>query len=120
MEKMISEEIQKQLSEVFSGLEEAVDVMFFGSKLRACEYCEHTWQMLSEITALSDKIELVTFDIDESPEIAQKYKVELVPGIIIAAKDDEEIKDYGVRFSGIPAGHEFSSLINSILLALKH
>jgi glutaredoxin-like protein len=119
MEKMISEEIQKQLIEVFNGLEEPVNVMFFGSKMQACEYCEHTWQLLSEIAATSDKIELQAFDLDENPEIVKKYAVELIPGIIIAAKEAEEVKDYGVRFSGIPAGHEFSSLINSILLVSK-
>jgi glutaredoxin-like protein len=116
MEKMISSEIEKQLIEVFGGLKDPVSILFFGSKMQACEYCEHTWELLSEISALSEKIDLQTIDIDEDKEAAQKYRIELVPGIVIAAKSDEEIRDYGVRFSGIPAGHEFSSLINSIVL----
>lgn len=119
MEKMISDDIKKQLVDVFGEMKEPVEILFFGSKMKACEYCEHTWQLLSEVVEIDEKITLATYDLDENPEIAEKYNVEIVPGIIVAAKDDEDIKDYGVRFSGIPAGHEFSSLINSIVLVSK-
>jgi len=30
--------------------------------------------------------------------------------------DGEQILDYGIRYAGIPSGHEFSSLINEIIL----
>jgi glutaredoxin-like protein len=119
MEKMISEDIQKQLVEVFNELENTVSIQFFGSKVRACEYCEHTWQLLHEIAEQSEKIELNSFDVDDNPEAAKQFGVELVPGIVIARKEGDEIRDSGVRFAGIPAGHEFSSLINAILLVSK-
>jgi len=119
MEKMISEDIQKQLVEVFEGLNEPVSVLFFGSRLRACEYCEHTLQLLNEVVSLSDKISLETFDIDQVPEASERYQVKYVPGIVIAVKKDGVTQDSGVRFAGIPAGHEFSSLINALLLVSK-
>lgn len=119
MEKLISEDIQKQLVEVFEGLSEPVQILFFGSRLRACEYCEHTLQLLTEVAGLNDNIAIESFDIDENPEIAKRYNVELVPGIVIAVKKGDVTLDSGVRFAGIPAGHEFSSLINAILLVSK-
>jgi glutaredoxin-like protein len=35
---------------------------------------------------------------------------------VIAAKNGDEIQDFGVRFSGIPSGHEFSTLIHDLIL----
>ena len=119
MEKMIADEIRKQLKDVFKSLENPVQILFFGSKLRACEYCEHTYQLLSELAELDEKLNLVAHDVDEDPALASKYNVELVPGIVLAAEDGDELLDYGVRFAGIPAGHEFSSLINGIILVSK-
>jgi glutaredoxin-like protein len=119
MEKMIGTEIRQQLVDVFKGLDKPVQILFFSSKMRACEYCEHTLQLLKEITELSETIYLDAYDIDENPDIAAKYHVELIPGIVLAAKDSTELIDYGIRFAGIPAGHEFSSLISGILLVSK-
>jgi glutaredoxin-like protein len=119
MEKMISAEIRTQLEEVFVGMNEPVQILFFGSKLQACDYCEHTLQLLSEITDMSNKLDLAVYDVDEEPETAKRYHVNLVPGIVIASRKGDMTLDSGVRFSGIPAGHEFSSLINAILLVSK-
>lgn len=120
MEKMINADITSQLVEVFKGLDHPVGILFFGSKMRSCEYCEHTYQLLSEITELSAKLDLQAYDVDEDMQTAKKYHVEMVPGIVIAGKDENGIKDSGVRFAGIPAGHEFSSLINAILMVSKN
>ncbi len=120
MEKMINEDITNQLVEVFTGLDHPVSILFFGSKLRACEYCEHTHQLLSEIVDLSDKLDLQVFDVDEDAQTAERYHVDMVPGFLIAAKNGKDLVDTGVRFAGIPAGHEFSSLINAILMVSKN
>ncbi len=38
------------------------------------------------------------------------------PSLVLAARDGDQLTDYGVRFAGIPSGHEFSSLIQSLIL----
>ncbi|MCJ7626417.1 MAG: thioredoxin family protein [Anaerolineaceae bacterium] len=119
MGKMLDKEIQKQLVDVFKNLEQPVKMFFFGSKISACEYCDQTHELIEEVAELSDKIELQAYDIDKDPDIAEKFRVEKVPGIVVAAKNGEEVVDYGIRFAGIPAGHEFSSLIQSLLLVSK-
>ncbi|WP_345325495.1 hypothetical protein [Candidatus Villigracilis proximus] len=48
--------------------------------------------------------------------MAHKFNVDKVPAIVIAARDGDEIIDLGVQYSGIPAGHEFGTLINDIVL----
>jgi glutaredoxin-like protein len=35
---------------------------------------------------------------------------------VIAGVDGDQILDYGVRFAGIPSGHEFSSFIHDLIL----
>lgn len=116
MEKMISKEISEQLAGIFQGLKDPIQILFFNSSTQNCEYCEQTHQLLSEIVELSDRLDLRTYDLEGNPEIARRFNVTLVPGIVIASNKDNVVLDSGVRFAGIPAGHEFSSLISAINL----
>lgn len=118
MDKILNDQIVKQINEAFAGIEEPVQVLYFGSKDN-CESCNETQQLLEEVTALSDKLELGVYDIDENKDVASKFNVTNIPGIVIAAKDSTDVKNLGVQFSGIPAGHEFSTLINDILIVSK-
>ena len=115
MEKLLNEDIRQQVSEYFQQLKEPVQVIFFGKK-SDCEYCDETRQMADEITSLSDKLELAVYDIDDDQALASQYKVDKAPGIVIAGLDGDQVLDYGIRFSGIPSGHEFSSLVHDMIL----
>ena len=116
MEKMLNEQIEEQVREVFEGLENPVNILFFESNQGSCEYCEPTQQLLHEVVQLSDRLSLSVFDIDRNKELAEKYHVDKTPATVIAGLDGEEVLDYGVRFLGIPAGHEFTSLIRNIIM----
>ena len=70
----------------------------------------------SEIDA---RLNLSIHDLKEDAALAAQYRVDKVPAIVIAAKDGDKVIDLGVQFSGIPAGYEFSTLINDIILASK-
>ena len=49
--------------------------------------------------------------------MARLYKVEgKAPAIVIAARDGAKVSDYGIRYLGIPSGHEFSTLIQDLIL----
>ena len=118
MEKILNDDIVKQISEAFADVQEPVQVLFFGTQDN-CEYCDETKQLLEEVTALSDKVELSVYDINEHADVASRFNVTNAPGIVIAAKDNTEVKNLGVQFSGIPSGHEFSTLITDILIVSK-
>lgn len=115
-EKLLNAELEEQIKGVFADIKDPVVALFFGSKLNNCNYCQDTLQMLQELVALSDKIELQIFDLEENSATAEKYHVTMAPGIVMTRKDGNELEDYGVRFAGIPAGHEFTSLVRSFLL----
>lgn len=115
MERLLNDDVATQVRNVFEGLEQPVEVLFFGKKMD-CDYCDDTRQLVEEVTALSDKLSLSIYDIDEDAALASQYKVDKVPGLVLAGREGDQILDYGVRYAGIPSGHEFSSLINDLIL----
>jgi glutaredoxin-like protein len=118
MEKVLDNQIVKQINEVFAEIKEPVQVLFFGSK-EDCNYCNEAKQLLEEVTALNDKLGLSVYEVQENADMAKQFNVTNAPGIVIAAKEDAEVTNLGIQFSGIPSGHEFSTLINDILIVSK-
>jgi alkyl hydroperoxide reductase subunit AhpF len=118
MEKVLDQSIVKQIQQAFEGMKEPVQVLLFTSK-NNCDYCSETQQLLEEVTALNDNLQFTVHDIDEDPEMAGRYNVTNAPGIVIAAKDEQDVKNLGIQFSGIPSGHEFNTLINDILMVSR-
>lgn len=115
MEALLNEDIRNQVKEAFTQLEQPVEVLFFGQQ-EGCEYCDQTLQLVEEVSSLSDQIHLSQYDIDINAELAEQYNVDKTPGLVIASRENGKLVDYGVRFAGVPAGHEFSSLIQDLIL----
>ena len=114
MEKVLNEQVIKQLQHAFAEMQEPVQVLYFGSQDH-CDTCMETQQLLEEVAAVSDKVQLSVYNLQENRDIAEKFNVTNVPGIVIAAKNDADVRNLGVHFSGMPSGYEFSTLINDIL-----
>ena len=112
---LLNESIAQQVQEVFEQLQEPVQVLFFGKK-DGCDYCEDTLQLIEEVVSLSDKLELSVYDLELDADLARRYNVDKAPGLVLAGRDGDQIIDFGVRYAGIPAGHEFSSLIHDLVL----
>ncbi|MCB5250267.1 MAG: thioredoxin family protein [Candidatus Cloacimonadales bacterium] len=107
---MLDEKIVSQLKELFKGLDKEVNLKFFTQELE-CAFCKDTHNLLQEVAASSDKIKLEVFDFQKDKEVAEQYKIDKIPALVVM---DE--KDRGIRFFGIPSGYEFTSLIESIKL----
>ena len=115
MEALLNEDIKGQVKEAFTQLEQPVEVLFFGQQ-EECEYCDQTLQLVEEVSALSEQIQLSQYDVDKDSAIAEQYNVDKTPSLVIARRANGKLVDYGVRFAGVPTGHEFSSLIQDIIL----
>ena len=115
MEALLNDAIKSQVKDAFAQLDNPVEVLFFGQQ-DDCEYCDQTLQLVDEVSALSDQIHLSQYDVHSDAEMAEKYNVDNTPGLVIAGREDGQLVDYGVRFAGVPSGHEFSSLIQDIIL----
>ena len=108
MEKMITADIAAQIEELFLGLEQPVEILFFGQKT-GCEYCGEVLQLVAEVADLNALLSLQAHDLEKEPALAKNYHVTASPTLVITAKDGDQLVDYGVRFMGAPAGHEFST-----------
>ncbi|WP_457590379.1 protein disulfide oxidoreductase [Geoglobus sp.] len=109
---LLREEDRKYLKDEFEKiLKRKVRLLLFSSEDEHCIYCKDTKQLLEEVSELSDKIELEIYDIKS--EEAKERGVELAPTIIITDEEDE--LNSRVRFTGIPSGYEFTTLIKDIM-----
>lgn len=111
MPKLFNEDLQNQLKEIFSEMPNEVTLALFLDK-KGCESCTETEDFMKEVAELSDKIHLETYDIHDHSGVAAAYNVQMVPSIVLL----DSRRDYhGVKFNGIPAGHEINSFIPAIL-----
>lgn len=109
--KMLNQEVSNQLKEVFNQLQDNVTIALFtdGSD---CQTCKETSEYMEELSALSNKLHLNKYDINADADLAEQYKVKLVPSIVLLNADGNF---EGVKFNGIPAGHEINSFIPALI-----
>jgi glutaredoxin-like protein len=86
-----------------------VKIVFF-TQAQDCMFCQPTEQILNELLPLSDKLSVEKIDFAGDPEAAKRYGIDKIPAIALIGQ-----KDYGVRFYGIPAGFEFTTLVADII-----
>jgi len=98
-------EIRKRLE----GLVNPVKLVHFTQELNL-EYGRETRQLLQEVAELSGKITLEVFNFLIDKEKVVEYEVDKVPATIV-----RNGKDYGIKFYGLPAGYEFSTLLDALL-----
>ncbi len=108
---LLNDEIREQLTGFFKGMKEDVTLAVFTRK-EQCETCQQTQDFMQEIETLSEKIHYMAYDIDTHKDKAEEYGVTLTPSIVLL---DGDKKHQGVKFNGIPAGHEVNSLIKGIM-----
>jgi alkyl hydroperoxide reductase subunit F len=111
MPGFIDDKTRKELQPVLNRLEAPVKLIFFTQR-QACVSCHEQETLLKEVTSLSDKISLETYDLLADAEKTRTYGISKIPATAVIGK-----KDYGIRFYGATLGYEFSSLIQAILMA---
>ena len=79
---------------------------------RECEYCAETEELLGEVAGLSDKFTVVAHDVREDPEsgASQGIASNLVPAIVLNGGNRGRVRHFGM-----PAGYEFSSLVQDLV-----
>ena len=66
--------------------------------------------LIREVAALSDQLSVTVLNPHIDRDQAAAYGITESPAVVV-----EGDQDYGIRFLGIPAGYEFSNLIDSII-----
>ncbi len=86
-----------------------VKLTVFASELGG-EHNGQTVALIREVAALSDQLSVAVLNPHIDRDQAAAYGVTESPAVVV-----EGAQDYGIRFLGIPAGYEFSNLIDSII-----
>ena len=76
-----------------------------------CPYCPQTKELITEVAALSPLLEVRVYNFHADAEAVEKYGIRNIPSLVLL---DENGKDHGIRFYGIPSGYEFSTLLEDI------
>jgi len=113
---LISPADQERLKTTFGEMLRPVRLLFFTQTL-GCETCLQTKQILDELPVLSASITIEEVNFVLEPDRAKQYGIDRVPAIAIVGQDETgNERDSKIRFLGTPAGYEFMSLIQAILL----
>ena len=107
---------QEVLREAFTEMTRPVRILFF-TQILECPTCLATRQILDELPVLSDKIRIEEVDFVLDKDRSRQYGIDRVPAMAITYDDGGEERDSRIRFLGTPAGYEFVSLIQALLLA---
>jgi len=102
-------EILKQ--DYWSRLENEVEIIYINSRDPICQYCPVIKQLYREITSLTDKIKFIELFLEDDHDIIEKLGVKNAPATILRGLNKGWIKFYG-----IPAGNEFPSFIDAIVM----
>jgi glutaredoxin-like protein len=114
---LISPKDQQTLRDLFEKrLQQEVTVTYFtqhDSVLSVpgneCAYCRETHELLEDLEGLSDKLHLEVKDFVRDEAEAQQLGVERIPAIVLSGQNKGR-----VRFFGVPAGYEFSTLVEDL------
>lgn len=109
--KLLNEEVVTQLEQVFKNMKTDVTLALFTEE-EVCETCKDADSFLTELSEASPKLHLKRYDLSKDVDLAKKYHVSMVPSIVLL--DHQEVYN-GIKFNGIPAGHEINSFVKGIL-----
>jgi len=111
MERLLNEEVAGQVKDYLSAMSKPITMVLFTQE-GVCETCKETRQLLKEVEVLNDNITVVEKDLNKDADLAEQYGITLTPSFVILDENDEYL---GVKFNGIPAGHEINSFLNALL-----
>lgn len=119
MATLLNEAVRKQVKDILKEMQQPVNILFFGSATQNCDYCQQTLQLLEEVASLDDRLHLLQYDFERDSAMVNDYQINKVPAIALSPGDGKQPKTTGIRFYGIPAGSEFTTLINDIIMVSK-
>lgn len=111
MEKLMNKEVQDQIRTILEGMINPIHIVLF-TKNDQNNSSATTKQLLEELKELTTKINFESYVLSENLDLAKQYDIHDAPSFVVL---DQNKNDLGVKFSGIPLGHEINSLLSAIM-----
>jgi alkyl hydroperoxide reductase subunit AhpF len=109
----LSAQDEQAVKQEFERLGGPVKLTVFASELGQ-DSNRQTVALVKEVAALDERISVAVLNPHIERDQAEAYSVDSTPAVVV-----EGAEDYGIRFLGMPAGYEFSNLIDSIVAASR-
>lgn len=110
---LLSEQDRETVRGHLADLQHQVTLLFFTQTIGGPETSHIAKQILTELADLNDRITVEEVNFILEQERAATYGVARIPAIVVL-RDGEDTR---IRFFGAPAGYEFMSLVEAIILA---
>ena len=110
---LLSERDRQTVQTHLAGLTHDVTLLFFTQTIGAPETVAIARQVVEEVASLSDRVSVEEVNLVLDREKSAQFGIDRIPAIVLL----RDGADTRMRFLGAPAGYEFSSLVESILLA---
>lgn len=110
---LLSEQDRETVRRHLAEIAHPVTLLFFTQTIGGPETAVITKQILDELAALSEKITVEEVNFVLEKDRAAQHGIEGVPAIALLRNGE----DTRMRFLGAPAGYEFMSLVEAVILA---
>ena len=110
---LLSERDRQTVQSHLAGLTHDVTLLFFTQTIGAPDTALIARQVIDEVAGLSDRVSVEEVNLILDRERSAQFGIDRIPAIVLL----RDGADTRMRFPGAPAGYEFSSLIESIILA---
>jgi len=110
---MLSDAEKQKVREILAQLENTVTLHYFTQEFE-CEPCHIEHELLKDVAGLSEKLTLKAYEFQQEQGAAKQFNVDKIPALVLEGR-----RVYGVRFFGVPAGYEFSALLDALIDASR-
>ena len=110
---LLSERDRQTVQSHLAALTHDVTLLFFTQTIAAPETALIARQVIDEVASLSDRVSVEDVNLILDRERSAQFGIDRIPAIVLL----RDGADSRMRFLGAPAGYEFSSLVESIILA---
>lgn len=110
---LLSEQDRQVVRTHLADITHHVTLLLFTQTIGGPETGPIAKQILDELIGLSDRLSIEEVNFVLEKERAAKYGVDKIPAIVVL-RDGEDTR---MRFFGAPAGYEFMSLVEAVILA---
>jgi glutaredoxin-like protein len=110
---LLSDQDRETVRKHLAGITHPVTLLFFTQAIGGPETAAITRQILNELAELSEKVTVEDVNVILDKDRVSQYGIEAVPAIALLRGGE----DTRMRFLGAPAGYEFMSLVEAVILA---
>ena len=109
---LLSEQDRQTVKNRLAAITHRVGILFFSQTIGAPESVRTAKQLLDEIVSVDERITVEEVNLILEKQRAAQYGIDQIPAIVLLRNGE----DTRIRFLGAPAGYEFASLVEAIVL----